>query len=123
VIGGRTLEEFAVIASLGPPSSDPPAELVEGWAKANMGEDPVEQARDLKEGWERGNGFTLRELTGAHWYLRHQNPVYADGAPLVDSLLRRFGPEKFLEFYTTCQPAAFDAIDPRRSGTGPGRRS
>jgi hypothetical protein len=99
----------AVIASLCPPSSDPPAVLVEGWAEANMGEDPVEQARGLKEDWERRNGFTLRQLTGARWYHRHQNPVYAYGAPLVDFLLHRFGPEKFLEFYTTCHPAAFDA--------------
>jgi hypothetical protein len=99
----------AMIASLCPPSSDPPAVLVEGWASANMGSDPVEQARRLQEDWERGNGFTLRQLTGAHWYHRHQNPVYDYGAALVDFLLRRFGSEKFLDLYTTCGQASFDA--------------
>src|SRR5262249_8598389 len=98
-----------VIASLCPLSSAPPAVPVEGWAEANMGEDPVEQSRGLKEQWERGDGFTLRQLTGARWYHRHQNPVYACGAPLVDFLLRRFGPDKFLELYTTGRPATFDA--------------
>lgn len=98
-----------VIASLCPQSSDPPAVLVEGWAEANMGTDPVEAAQSLRDGYERGHGFTLRQLTGARWYYRHQSPAYAYGGPLVDFLLRRFGPEKFLELYTTCRPATFDA--------------
>ncbi|MHB1559600.1 MAG: hypothetical protein ACYC61_19300 [Isosphaeraceae bacterium] len=74
-----------------------------------MGHDPAEQADVLRDSWERGNGVILRQLTGAGWYHRHQVPVYIYGAPLVDFLLRRFGPEKFLELYTSCRVSTFDA--------------
>ena len=99
----------AMIASFCPSSADPPTVLIEGWAEANMGGDPVIKATNLKGEWERGNGFTLRQLTGVNWYHRHQNPVYLYGASLVDFLLRRFGPEKFLELYTTCSQATFES--------------
>lgn len=72
--------------------------MVEGSAEANMGHDPAEQADVRKDGWERGNGFTLRQLTGADWYHRHQVLVSIHGAPLVDFLLRRFGPIRDEEF-------------------------
>ena len=55
-----------------PPTFDPPAVLVEGWAEANRGNDLVGQARQVKEGVERGIGITLCQLTGAHGYYRHQ---------------------------------------------------
>ncbi len=74
-----------------------------------MGNAPVVQALSLEQGWERGNGFTLRQFAGADWYHRHKGPAYVYGAPLVDFLLRRFGPAKFLELYTTCREATFDA--------------
>jgi hypothetical protein len=98
-----------MIASLCHRSSDPPAVLVEGWAEANMGHDPVMQALSLKQIWERGNGLALRQFAGADWYHRHKGPAYGYGATLVDFLLRRFGPAKFLELYTTCREATFDA--------------
>src|SRR5262249_7138119 len=36
-------------------------------------------------------------------------PVYGQGAPLVNTLLERFGPDRFLALYTTCRLATFDA--------------
>ena len=98
-----------LIASYCRLSSDPPAVLVEGWAEANMGSDPVEQATHVKEGLERGNLLSLRQLIGASWYHRHEAPVYVYGGPLVNFLLRRFGPEKLLELYTTCRQPTFEA--------------
>jgi hypothetical protein len=98
-----------MIASFCRRVSDPPSVLIEGWASANMGSDPIEKARILKHGWERGHGFTLRQLTGEEWYGQHESPAYLYGGPLVDFLLCRFGPEKFLELYTTCGRTTFDA--------------
>ena len=72
---------------------DPPAVLTEGWAQANQGIDPVEQAVQLQEVLETGGGLSLRQLTGPDWYDRHDWPVYLHGAPLVNFLLDRFGPD------------------------------
>ena len=88
---------------------DAPAVLSEGWAQANQGDDPVEAAGRAWEAIERGGGLTLRQLTGPAWYDRHEWPAYQHGAPLVNFLLRRFGPEKFLHLYTTCRQATFEA--------------
>jgi hypothetical protein len=88
---------------------DPPAVLTEGWAEANMGLDALEQAGALRDALARGSGMTVRQLTSPDWYDRHQWPVYQHGAPLVDVLLRRFGPEKFLALYSTCRSSRFEA--------------
>jgi hypothetical protein len=88
---------------------DPPAVLTEGWAEANQGSDPLEQARFLWERLENGTAYTLRQLTGPDWYNRHEWPAYNQGAPLVNFLLDRFGPERFIELYATCSQATFEA--------------
>ena len=96
-----------VITSLNAPESEPPAVLVEGWAEANQGTDPTEQAFRAWDHRRRGDDLTLRELIGPDWYWRHLPPAYVQGAALVNYLLRRFGPERFLSLYTTCRPATF----------------
>ena len=88
---------------------DPPALLTEGWAEANQGTDPVDQARSARDNLSLGTGFSLRQLTGPEWYDRHDWPVYLHGAPLVNFLLRRFGPERFLQLYTTCSQSTFES--------------
>ncbi len=88
---------------------EPPALLTEGWAQANQGTDPVDQAVDAWEALMQGRGLTLRQLTGPGWYNRHEWPVYFHGAPLVNFLLDRFGPERFLQLYTTCNPSTFES--------------
>jgi hypothetical protein len=98
-----------VLTSHCPALFDAPAVLVEGWAESNMGYDVIVQAKVLKEQFDRGNGITLCQFTGANWYHRHQAPAYGYGAPLVNYLLHRFGPEKFIELYTTCSPSTFEA--------------
>jgi hypothetical protein len=88
---------------------DPPAVLTEGWAQANQGDDPLEQAQFLWERIENGTAYTLRQLTGPDWYNRHEWPAYQQGAPLVNFLLDRFGPQKFIELYATCSQATFES--------------
>ena len=88
---------------------DPPALLTEGWARANQGIDPVMLAYTVREKLDDGSALSLRQLAGPDWYDRHEEPVYFPGAVLVNFLLRRFGPEKFLELYTTCRQATFEA--------------
>jgi hypothetical protein len=90
------------------PGFDAPAVLSEGWAQANQGSDPIEQAGLTWETIRKGGGMTLRQLTGPEWYDRHEWPAYRDGAPLVNFLLRRFGPEKFLDLYATCRQSTFE---------------
>jgi hypothetical protein len=53
--------------------------------------------------------LTLRELVAPDWY-RYSGPAtYNQGAPLVNYLLRVYGPERFLKLYTTCQQATFES--------------
>ena len=102
-----------VITSLYLAASDPPTLLVEGWAEANSGIDPFELAGRAWSSHRRGRSLTLRELSGPDWYWCSEGEVYVQGAPLVNYLLREFGPERFLKLYTTCQQATF-AEDCRR---------
>jgi hypothetical protein len=88
---------------------DPPAMLTEGWAQANQGTDPSDQAIRVREGLEKGEGYTLRQLTGPDWYDRHEWPVYLHGAVLVNFILERLGPERFLRLYTTCSQSTFES--------------
>jgi hypothetical protein len=98
-----------VITSFYSSQSQPPALLVEGWAEANQGTDPTEQVFRVWEEHKRGRDLTLRELTGPDGYWYSFGPAYVQGAPLVNYLLRRFGPERFLALYTTCDFATFAA--------------
>jgi hypothetical protein len=88
---------------------DPPALLTEGWARANQGIDPAILAYRVRADLEGGKALTLRQLTGPDWYHRHEEPAYVQGATLVNFLLRRFGPEAFLELYTTCTQSTFES--------------
>ena len=98
-----------VLSSLCSEWSDPPALLIEGWARANQGIDPVMLAYTVRESLDDGSAPSLRQLAGPDWYNRHEEPAYSPGAVLVNFLLRRFGTEKFLELYNTCRQATFEA--------------
>ncbi|MFO0887745.1 MAG: hypothetical protein U0790_01220 [Isosphaeraceae bacterium] len=102
-----------VIGQFGTADSEPPALLVEGWAEANSGSNP--EALVFRAEYQRslGRGESLSDLVGPAWYGRHEWPVYFHGAVLVNHLLDRFGPGRFLELYTTCRRASF-AEDCRR---------
>jgi hypothetical protein len=102
-----------VVTSLYNARSDPPTLLVEGWAEANCGIDPLELAFRAWSSHEQGRTLTLRELCGPNWYWCSESEVYVQGGALVNFLLRRFGPETFLRLYTTCQQETF-ADDCRR---------
>lgn len=102
-----------VISLLADAGSEPPAVLIEGWAEANCGQDPELLALRAWEARREGRKLSLRELTGPRWVGRHEHPVYVHGGPLVDTILRRFGPERFLALYTTSRRTTF-AADCRR---------
>ena len=53
--------------------------------------------------------MTLRQLVAPDWYWYSGPAAYNQGAPLVNYLLRVYGPERFLKLYTTCQQATFEA--------------
>jgi hypothetical protein len=89
--------------------SDPPRVLIEGWALANQGTHAEELARAAWDDREKGRSLTLRRLVGPDWYWYSGTAAYNQGAPLVNYLLRMYGPEVFLKLYTTCQQATFDA--------------
>ena len=89
--------------------SDPPRVLMEGWAQANQGTPAEELAYTAWDDRERGRSLTLRQLVAADWYWYSGPAAYNQGAPLVNYLLRVYGPERFLKLYTTCQQATFEA--------------
>lgn len=89
--------------------SDPPRILLEGWAQANQGT-PVETlASTAWDDHEAGRSRALRELVTPEWYWYSGTEAYNQGAPLVNYLLRVYGPERFLKLYTTCGQATFEA--------------
>ena len=63
---------------------------------------------DLREPG-RQDGFYLRELTDSYWYHRDKGPVYSIGGAFVNFLLRKYGGERFVEFYFACRPGTFGA--------------
>ena len=95
--------------------SDPPRVLIEGWAQANQGTPAEELADTAWNDREKGRSLTLRELVAPDWYWYSGPAAYSQGAPLVNYLLRVYGPERFLKLYTTCQQATFESDLPRNS--------
>lgn len=89
------------------PWSEPPALLIEGWAQANSGSDATQPAEEAWTSRALRDWLSLQQLTGPEWAGRHDGPVYRQGAPLVNYLLDKFGPETFLQLYTTCHRRTF----------------
>jgi hypothetical protein len=98
--------------------SDPPRVLMEGWAQANEGTPAEELAVTAWDDHEKGRSLTLRQLVAPDWYWYSGPEAYQQGAPLVNYILRVFGPERFLKLYTTCQQATFEADCRRTLGIG-----
>ena len=55
----------------------------------------------------------MPESESASWYGRHEWSVYVQGSVLVNSILKTFGAERFIELYATGQPGSF-ALDCKR---------
>ena len=89
--------------------SDPPRVLMEGWAQANQGTPAAELAVTAWDDHEKGGSLTLRQLVAPDWYWYSGPAAYNQGAPLVNYLLRVYGPEQFLKLYLNCQQATFEA--------------
>ena len=89
--------------------SDPPRVLMEGWAQANQGTPAEELTCRAWDDHEKGRSLTLRQMVAPDWYWYSGLAAYNQGAVLVNYLLRVYGPEAFLNLYTTCQQATFDA--------------
>jgi hypothetical protein len=95
------------------PLADVPSFLNEGWAEVHS--DPPRQLvledRRLEAIARRARGdwLPLSDLAGPDWYHQHSGPVYFQGHLWSDFLLRRFGPDKFVELCNTSRPSAFDA--------------
>src|SRR5262249_16176373 len=98
-----------VINQNDPVRSDPPRVLMEGWAQANQGTPEEELAATAWNDRQEGRCLTLRQLVAPYWYWYSGPAAYNQGAPLVNYLLRVYGPERFLKLYTTCKQATFDA--------------
>ena len=89
--------------------SDPPTVLTEGWAQANQGMPPEEVAQTAWDDHTSGRSFTLRQLVALDWYWYSGSAAYHQGAPLVNYLLRVYGPGRFVKLFATCQQATFEA--------------
>ena len=98
-----------VITSNYTAGSDPPRLLMEGWAQANQGTSPEELAQNAWNDHQWGRSLTLRQLVAPDWYWHSGLATYNQGAPLVNYLLRVYGPERFLKLYTTSGQATFEA--------------
>ncbi len=89
--------------------SDPPRLLMEGWAEANKGSSAEEVAYVAWDDRRKGLSLSLRQLVAPDCYWFSGPNAYNQGAPLVNYLLRVYGPERFLKLYTTCQQVTFEA--------------
>jgi hypothetical protein len=66
---------------------------------------------------KEGAASYLRELTGAFWYHHDAGPVYGVGGAFVDFLLRKQGPQRFVELCFACRPRTFEDDCRRIYGT------
>ncbi len=89
--------------------SDPPRLLMEGWAQANQGTSAEELACTAWEDRQKGESLSLRKLVAPDWYWYSGLSTYNQGAPLVNYVLRVYGPERFLKLYINCQQATFES--------------
>jgi hypothetical protein len=88
------------------PDSEPPMLLLEGWAMAVDGHPEPLQMTALAC---RGKAETcLGRILGPEDYHRGTGDAYYVGGALVDYLLRRYGGERFLEFYNACRPGSYE---------------
>jgi hypothetical protein len=99
----------AVIRQMIPADASPPTLLSEGWAEAQSGATPEELARGAEHWQTTGQALPLRALLGPEWYYQDRGAVYVEGATLVEFLLRRYGPTRFLQLYTQIRPNRVDA--------------
>lgn len=104
------------------PGSEPPMLLLEGWAMA-VDEHPEPLAMTALTArkdfavW-RGTPHCLRSILAPDLYHVGTGFAYDLGGALVDFLLRRYGPDKFVEFYNGVRPESFDADCERVFGRG-----
>ena len=96
-----------ILDQLLPNSSNQPMVLIEGWAQHYSGNIPEDPRKTCWLAQKNGNLLSLRELTKPHRYHFSDEPMYYQGAVLVDYILRQFGHEKFLELCKTCSEATF----------------
>ncbi len=104
------------------PGSEPPMLLLEGWAMAVDGHpEPLAttalKARKEFTGW-RGTPHCLRSILAPDLYHVGTSYAYDLGGALVEFLLRRYGADKFVEFYNGVRPDSFDADCERVFGRG-----
>jgi len=84
-----------------------PSFLAEGWAQSRSvdWETLAEQCWELKQS---NMALTFREAVSDVYYNQMDHRLYLQGGALVTVLLDKFGPEKFLELYTTCTRKTFE---------------
>ena len=104
------------------PGSEPPMVLLEGWAMAVDGHpEPLAttalKARKEFTGW-RDTPHCFRSILAPDLYHIGIGYAYDLGGALVDFLLRRYGADKFVEFYNGVRPGSFDADCERVFGRG-----
>jgi hypothetical protein len=98
-----------VLSQFLPMETNAPALVSEGWADVGSGLDPRALRFRVVSEHVKGEAHSLSELVGPRWYVRHDYPVYAYGAVVVDYIIREFGADRFLELLTKCRQATFDA--------------
>ncbi len=78
-------------------------------AQASQGTPATKLALTAWDDHEKGQSLPLRHLVAPDWYWYSGPAAYNQGGPLVNYLLRVYGPERFLKLYTTCQQSTFEA--------------
>jgi hypothetical protein len=102
--------------------SEPPMLLLEGWAMAVDGHpEPLAgtalTARKQFTIW-RGTRTCLRSILSPDLYHVGIGHAYELGGAFVDFLLRRYGADKFVEFYNAIRPGSFETDCQRVFGVG-----
>jgi hypothetical protein len=102
----------AIINQFRSPDSDPPTVLSEGWAEVQGGYGSANLAQRAVTARRGGYGghpvHRVRDLVGPDWYHQDSGAVYPVGGGFVDFLLRKYGPEQFLDLYVRCRPGRFE---------------
>jgi hypothetical protein len=96
-----------VVEQFSPKGDGGPKLLHEGWAELHAKPKPESRWEECWFSQQEGKLPSLRALTNPEWYYNSIEPMYTLGSVLVEYILKRFGPEKFIELGCTCRQATF----------------
>jgi hypothetical protein len=100
----------------GPFEADPPMVFHDGWAESQSGISETEAAHEAWKLKESGKGLSIVELLSEKWYHQDSGPVYTIGGPFARFFIRKYGADRFRDYYNRARPGNATAFSGHVAG-------